>query len=108
MWKIPGDTTGLKRGAGRQQINHLVHITPAIEAVLEQLKIINGNYNWAFYSPRGKKYHHTNPSSINKRLRDNVGAINRTRGRTTAKPSKMNQSMGYGMCRTPFIIVCRC
>ena len=70
MWTIPGDTKGLKRGAGSNEISHLVPITPAIEALLKQLEIINGNYNWAFYSPRGKKYHHINPSSINKRLRD--------------------------------------
>jgi integrase len=70
MWTIPGETKGLKRGAGRDGMSHLVPITPAMAALLAQIETINGNYNWAFYSPRGKIYQHINPSSINKRLKD--------------------------------------
>ncbi len=70
LWTIPGDTTGLKRGEGRHEMDHLVPLTPAINAVLTRLRQINGNYDWGFYSPRGEQYRHINPSSLNKRLKD--------------------------------------
>ena len=70
LWTIPGSTKGLKRGEGRHDLDHVVPLTPAINAVLGRLRQMNGNYDWAFYSQRGGQFPHINPSSLNKRLKD--------------------------------------
>ena len=70
LWTIPGSTNGLKRGEGRHDLDHVVPLTPAINAVLGRLRQMNGNYDWAFYSQRGGQFPHINPSSLNKRLKD--------------------------------------
>lgn len=69
LWTIPGATKGLKRGEGRHDLDHVVPLTPAINAVLERLRQMNGFYDWALYSQRGGQFPHINPSSLNKRLR---------------------------------------
>jgi integrase len=66
---IPGDTPGLKRPVDQRDIDHLIPITDLVLDALEHLKRINGNHETVFFSPRGKKYEHINPSALNNLLK---------------------------------------
>ena len=58
LWVIPKER--MKGG-----VEHEVPLTPQIKQVLEVLYQYNGNNNYIFYSPRGKKFEHIHPSAIN-------------------------------------------
>ena len=49
------------------------HLTPLSSSALElfrKLQAINGDEEWVFFSPRGKKYPHINPSSPNHHIKN--------------------------------------
>ncbi len=63
LWTIPADKMKGKRE----------HITPMSDPVIElfmKLKQINGDEEYCFYSPRGKKYPYLNPSSPNHHIKN--------------------------------------
>ena len=61
LWTIPAEKMKARR-------DHEIPITEEIQKLLDKMYSFNGNTDWFFYSPRGKKYPYINPASINKML----------------------------------------
>ena len=64
-WIIPSSTSGLKNVLGNEDDDHIIPSTPEIEIVINQLRQINGRYDYVFYSPHGKIQSHMNEETIN-------------------------------------------
>lgn len=70
---IPGATPGLKRPSESKDYDHLIPVSDNAFVLLEHLKKVNANKKHVFFSPRGSKYPHITPSSLNNLLKNNLG-----------------------------------
>jgi integrase len=69
---IPGVTPGLKRPADQKDIDHLIPISDAAQALIDLLRQVNGKRKHIFHSPRGKQFSHLNPSALNTFLKEQL------------------------------------
>ena len=69
---IPGATPGLKRPSDQKDIDHLIPISDAVQAILDQLSKVNGKRQHVLHSPRGRKEPHITPSALNNFLKDQL------------------------------------
>ena len=63
IWTIPADAMKGKR-------EHLTPMSQPVIDLLRKLEMINGDTDYVFYSQRGKKFPHLNPSSPNHHIKN--------------------------------------
>ena len=98
-WKNKMLTTPAERMKSKRE-----HLTPLSDSAIElfrKLEMINGNEEYCFYSPRGKKYPHLNPSSPNHHIK-NLGFEGK---HTTHGFRAMALTHGQERLKTPFHII---
>ena len=64
LWRIPSDTSGLKRKKGEGE-DHLLPVSPEMKNLMDKLFEITGHQEYVFWSPNGKKTPHLNRETIN-------------------------------------------
>ncbi len=69
LWTIPGEITGVKRRKGQEHIPHLVPLSAATLALIEELEQINSSHEYCFYNHHKKGQVFMNPSCINNSVR---------------------------------------
>ncbi len=98
-WKKKLLTTPYDRMKAKKE-----HLTPLSDAAIElfrKLEIINGNEEYCFFSPRGKKYPYLNPSSPNHHIK-NLGYEGKM---TTHGFRSMAMTHGQEVLKTEFHII---
>ena len=68
QWVIPAQTSGLKRQKGETE-NHVIPSTPQIKKIMGEIKKINGNQKYVFFTYGGKRPH-MHEETINGFLKD--------------------------------------
>lgn len=63
LWVVPAERM-------KNNKEHLVPLTEPLKQVLEQLRELNGDQDYAFFTGRSGKYPHMNPSSITNHLKN--------------------------------------
>ena len=64
LWRIPSDTSGLKRKKGEGE-DHLLPVSIEIKKLMDKLFEITGHQEYVFWSPFSKKRPHLNRETIN-------------------------------------------
>ena len=67
LWRIPSDTSGLKRKMGEGE-DHLLPVSPEMKKLMDELFELTGHQEYVFWSPEGKSTPHMNRETINKHI----------------------------------------
>ena len=71
LWRIPPDTSGLKRKMGEGE-EHLLPVSPEMRKLMDELFEITGHQEYVFWSPEGKNKPYLNRETINSHI-SNLG-----------------------------------
>ena len=67
LWRIPPDTSGLKRKMGEGE-EHLLPVSPEMRKLMDELFEITGHQEYVFWSPEGKNKPYLNRETINSHI----------------------------------------
>ena len=67
LWRIPPDTSGLKRKMG-EGVEHLLPVSPEMRKLMDELFEITGHQEYVFWSPEGKNKPYLNRETINSHI----------------------------------------